>query len=299
MIDSLSLWIWGIVALNLAVAVAAMCALRYGSGMLFDVDSRDELAEKDNLAFGLALAGGASAVALVLAAATAGDPAVTFQRELGVVAAYAAVGLALLKVGILVNDWIVFHDFSVKAAIKAQNVAAGTVQAANLIALGILINGAIGWADGGLGQSLVSVAVMFFLAQFVVLGVTRTRAAIYARHHDGEQWQAAIEGGNTALGVRYAGHLIGTALASSSAGGMVAFVAGADSGALIAYGAWFVWAVVLAVALLLLSMLAQRVILHGVDVVEEVDRQRNIGVAAIEAAVFVGIGLVFRGAVAG
>ena len=298
MIDSLSLWIWGIVALDLVVAVAAMCALRYGSGVLFGVDSRDELAEKDNLAFGLALAGGVLAVALVLAAATAGDAAVTFQMELGIVAAYAAVGLVLLKVGILVNDWIVFHNFSIKAAIKAQNVAAGTVQAANLVALGILINGAINWADGGLVQGLVSVAVMFFLAQFVVLGVTRTRATIYARRHDGEQWQAAIEGGNTALGVRYAGHLIGTALASSSAGGMVAFVAGADGGALIAYAAWFVWAVVLAVALLLLSMLAQSVILRGVDVVEEVDRQRNIGVAAIEATVFIGIGLVFR-AVAG
>ena len=45
-------------------------------------------------------------------------------------------------------------------------------------------------------------------------------------------------------------------------------------------------------------MLAQRVILAGVDVVEEVDRQRNVGVAALEAAVFLGIGLVIR-AVAG
>ena len=298
MIDSLSLWIWGIVALDLVVAVAAMCALRYGSGVLFGVDSRDELAEKDNVAFGVALAGGTLAVALVLAAAAAGEAAATFLTELGVIAAYVAVGLVLLKIGILVNDWIVFHNFSVKGAIKAQNTAAGTVQAANLVALGILINGAINWAGGDLVQSLVSVVVMFFLAQFVVLGVTRTRAIIYARRHAGQQWQAAIEGGNTALGVRYAGHLIGTALASSSAGGMVAYVAGTDGGALIAYAAWFVWAVVLAAALLLLSMLAQRVILSGIDVIEEVDRQRNIGVASIEAAVFIGIGLVFR-AVAG
>ena len=38
MVDSLSIWIWGIVALDLAVAVAAICALRYGSGVLFGVD---------------------------------------------------------------------------------------------------------------------------------------------------------------------------------------------------------------------------------------------------------------------
>ena len=297
-VDTLSLWIWGIVALDLAIAVAAICALRYGAGVLFGVDSRDELAEKDNLAFGVALAGGALAVALILAAAAAGDPAVTFATEAGVVAAYAVLGLALLKVGILVNDWVVFHKFSLKAAIGSQNTAAGTVQAANLVALGVLINGAINWAEGDLLQGLISVVVMFFLAQFVVLGVTRTRAIIYARRHDGERWQAAIEGGNTALGIRYAGHLIGTALASSSAGGMVAFVAGADGGAVVAYVAWFVWAVVLAAALLMLSMLAQKVILGGVDVVAEVDEQRNVGVAAIEAAVFVGIGLVIR-AVAG
>ena len=298
MLDSLSFWIWGIVALDLAVAVAAICALRYTSGLLFDVDSRDELAEKDNLAFGLALAGGAVAVALVLAAAGAGDPAITFATELGIVVAYAVTGLILLKLGMLINDWIMFHKFSVKAAIKAQNTAAGTVQAANLVALGILINGAIEWAAGSLVQGLVSVVVMFLLVQLVLLGVSRTRAAIYARRHDGERWQHAIEAGNTALAVRYAGHLIGTALASSSAGGMIAFVAGADTVALIAYAAWLIWAVILAAALLLLGMLAQRVILSGVDVVEEVDRQRNVGVAAIEAAVFVGIGLVIR-AVAG
>ena len=298
MIDGLSIWFWGIVALDLAVAVAAMCALRYGSGVLFGVSSRDELAEKDNFAFGMALAGGALAAALVLAAAGAGEPAVTFAEELGSVVSYALVGLVLLKLGILVNDWIVFHDFSVKAAIKDQNIAAGIVQAANLVALGVLINGAINWAEGGLLQGLVSVAVMFFLAQFVVLGVTRTRAVIYSRRHDGEEWQAAIENGNAALAVRYAGHLIGTALASSSAGGMVSFIAGVDASAWIAYGAWFLWAVVLAAVLLALSMLAQRVILSGIDMVEEVDRQRNVGVAAIEAAVFVGIGLVIR-AVAG
>lgn len=298
MIDSLSLWLWGVVALDLAIAVAAMCALRYGAGALFGVDTHDELAEKDNLAFGLALAGGVVAVAVVLAAAAAGEAALDFRSELGAVAAFAAVGLLLLKVGMLINDGVVFHKFSLKDAIKAQNAAAGTVQAANLVALGVLINGAINWADGPLAHALVSVVVTFLLAQIVVLAVTRVRASIYAHRHDGERWQSAIEGGNTALGVRYAGHLVGTALAASAAGGMVSFVAGVDTAAWLAYVAWFVWAVVLAAALLGLSMLAQAVILRGVDVVDEVDKQRNVGVAAIEATVFVGIGLIIR-AIAG
>lgn len=299
MIDSLSLWLWGIVALDLAVAVVAMCALRYGAGVLFGVDSRDELAEKDNFAFGVALAGGVLAVALVLAAAATGEAGIDILDELGSVLAFAIVGIVLLKAGMLLNDAVMFHRFSIKTAVKNQNLAAGTVQAANSVALGVLINGAINWAQGALVEALVSVVVMFLLAQLVLLGVTRVRAAIYARRHDGQRWQAAIEGGNTALGVRYAGHLVGTALAASAAGGMIGFVGGTDAAAWVAWAGWLVWAALLSAALLGLAMLAQRVILHGIDVVDEVDRQRNVGIAAIEAAVFVGIGLVVRAAAAG
>ena len=294
MFDSLSIWIWAIVVLDLAVAVAAICALRYLSGLLFGVDSRDELAEKDNLAYGLTLAGGAGAVALVLAAATAGDPAVDFAQELGVVALYAVVGLVLLKAGMLINDWVVFNEFSLKQAINGGNVAAGTAQAANLIAIGILVNAAINYSEGDLVNAVAVVVIVFLLAQLVLLAVTRIRALIYAKRNEGAKWQAAIDGGNAALGVRYAGHLIGTALAVSSAGGMTAYVVPPDAGMVVVYAALLGLAVVLAVVLLLLSMLAQRAILHGIDVVEEVDVQANVGVAAIEAAVFIGVGLVMH-----
>lgn len=294
MFDSVSVWIWAIVVLDLAVAVAAICALRYLSGLLFGVDSRDELAEKNNFAFGLTLAGGAGAVALVLAAATAGDPAVDFAQELGVVALYAVLGLVLLKVGMLINDWVVFNEFSLKQAINGGNLAAGTAQAANLIAIGVLVNAAIDYSEGGLATAVAAVVIVFLLAQIVLLGVTRLRGLIYAKRNAGAKWQAAIEGGNTALGVRYAGHLVGTALAVSSAGGMIAYMVPPDAGMVVVYAALLGLAVVLAGVLLLLSMLAQRAILFGIDVVEEVDVQANIGVAAIEAAAFIGVGLVMH-----
>ena len=294
MFDSVNIWIWAIVVLDLVVAVAAICALRYVSGLLFGVDSRNELAEKDNLAFGLTLAGGAGAVALVLAAATAGDPAVDLAQELGVVALYAVLGLLLLKAGMLINDWVVFNEFSLKEAINSGNVAAGTAQAANLIAIGILVNAAIDYSEGGLATAVAALVIVFLLAQLVLLAVTRVRGAIYSRRNDGAKWQAAIDGGNTALGVRYAGHLIGTALAVSSAGGMIAYLVPPDAGMVVVYAALLGLAIILAGVLLLLSMLAQRAILHGIDVVQEVDVQANVGVGAIEAAVFIGVGLVMH-----
>ena len=295
MLDSLTWWMWGIIALDLAVAVAAICVMRYGAGLLFGVDTKDELAEKDNFAFGIALAGGMAAVALILAGVVSGEASVAWSTELGTVVIYAVVGLVLLKIGILINDAIIFHRFSIRDALGEKNIAAGTVQAANLLALGVLINGAIGWAEGVSWQSLLSVALIFFLSQVVLLGVTRLRSAIYARRHDGARLQLAIEGGNAALAIRYAGHLLGTALAASSASGMVGYLPGTALELAILYGTWLAWAVVLAVVLSVLSIIAQRVVLLGIDMVEEVDDQQNIGVAAIEAAIFIGFGLVITG----
>lgn len=295
MLDSLTWWMWGIIALDLAVAAVAICVLRYGAGLLFGVDTKDELAEKDNFAFGITLAGGVAAVALILAGAGSGEAAINWSAELGSVVLYAVLGLVLLKLGILINDAIIFHRFSIRQALGKKNIAAGTVQAANLLAIGVLIHGAIGWAEGVSWQSLLSVAIIFFLSQIVLLGVTRLRSAIYARRHDGARLQLAIEGGNAALAIRYAGHLLGTALAASSASSMVGYLPGSALEFTILYGTWLAWAVVLAVVLSVLSIIAQRVVLLGIDMVEEVDNQQNIGVAAIEAAIFIGFGLVITG----
>ena len=106
MLDSLTWWMWGIIALDLAVAAVAICVMRYGAGLLFGVDTKDELAEKDNYAFGIALAGGMAAVAIILAGVVSGEASVEWSAELGTVVIYALVGLALLKIGILINDAI-------------------------------------------------------------------------------------------------------------------------------------------------------------------------------------------------
>ena len=299
MVDSLTLWIWGVVALNLVIATGVMCLLRFGSGVLFKVDTRDELAERDNFAFGIAIAGGIVGVTLILAAATSGEPELTYMDEFLLVITYGAVGLALLKIGMLINDFLVLPGISIREQIKSKNLAAGVVQAANLAAIGVLVNGAMNWSEGALEQALLSVVIVFILSQIVLLAVTRTRFAIYARRNQGHSWQEAIEAGNTALGIRYSGHLIGTALAASSAGGLVAFSEGIAMAAWMTYLIWLAWALALAAVLLVLSMLAQRAILGSINVVEEVDKQRNAGIAFIEAAVFIGLGLIIKAAIMG
>ncbi len=61
------------------------------------------------------------------------------------------------------------------------------------------------------------------LAQVVLLAVTRLRGRIYAKRHNGETLQSALESGNSALAIRYMGHLLSAALGVKAASGLVAY----------------------------------------------------------------------------
>ena len=287
---TLTAWTWGIVAVDLLIVIAALCVLRFGIGLIFGVDTKDELSSRDNFAFGIALAGGVVAVAMVLAGAGAGESATSLLDEELVVAQFAVVGLVLLKLGLLLNDALLFNQISIKAAIASENIAAGIVQAANLVAIGILIRGAMNWVEMGGWMTWLSLVVVVLLSQVVLLGVTRLRAQIYTRRHRGARWQQAIAAGNAALALRYAGHLIGTALVASSAGAMLEPVVTDVA----VYLWWLIYAVLLAAVLVVVALIARQVILVGVNVVVEVDEQKNIGVAAIEAAIYLGLGAVIQ-----
>jgi len=291
MLDEMTVYTWSIIALDLVIAIAAISVLRIGAGILFGVDTTDELAGKDNVAFGLSLAGGVIAVALILAGAGSGVAADSWGEEAVLMLTYGVVGVVLLKLGLLINDAVMFNAFSLRLAIRKHNLAAGLVQSSNLVALGLLIHGAVGWVIGSGWEAFASMISVFFLAQLVVLAVTRYRSAIYSKRNAGGSWQGAIEGGNTALATRYAGHLIGIALACSSAGGMVVYLHGL---AWETFALWLGYALLFAALLTIFASIVRIIILRGIDVVEEVDRQKNVGVAAIEAAIFVGIGLIMK-----
>lgn len=288
MINELSVWMVSIIAINLSIAVTAICAFRFLLGVIAGVNTTDELSQKDNYAFGLVFAGGAGAIALILAAAVAGEAEVNFVLEAVNVFTYAGAGIILLKLGSAVNDWIMFHEISLKKSISEHNISAGIVQASNLIALGILLNSTINWVESENWEGILPVALIFATSQIVLLIITRLRALIYRRRHPGDSLQMAIFHGNPALAIRFAGHVFGTTLAVGAAGHLVEYI---HNDPLMSALSWGIVAVVLTFLLSALSFVARRAILAKIDVVEEVDNQQNVGIAFIEAAIFISIGL--------
>lgn len=289
MLNEYSLWVAGILCLDLVLAVAAISTFRYLQGVLAGVDTTEELSRKDNFAFGISFAGGALALAMIIAAAVGGEPSGSIIIEGVNVTVYSLIGIILLKTGTLVNDAVIFHRFSLKAEIYKQNISAGVVQAANFLALGIIIQSSIRWVETESWNGLISVIFVFIASQVLLLTVTRLRAQIYMRRHDGQRLQDALKEGNPALAIRYAGHIIAAALGISAASHLIAYM---PETPWISAAIWLLTSVVIALLITVLSAVARSVILKGIDTVEEVDEQQNIGVAFIEAEIFISIAII-------
>ncbi|MEJ2415507.1 MAG: DUF350 domain-containing protein [Exilibacterium sp.] len=287
----LSGWMLGVLALNLLIAVGALFGFRALQGLFAGVNVKEELAHKDNFAFGLSVAGGIAALCLVLSAAVSGEAAVSLVQEAINVLSFAVGGIVLLKLGVIINDKLFLRGFSLGEQLRAHNLAAGTVNAASLVAQGLIISAAVHWVEIETWQGIGAVGLVFLASQVVMFAVVQIRIGVYRRRHGGESWQAAIAGGNTALAVRYAGQIIATAFAVTAVSNLVNFLPAAIWMSVLA---WLVYSMVMVLVIWGLYRLLRPVILPGVDVHEEVDNQKNIGIAFIEAATFIGIAVIVK-----
>lgn len=289
-LSEVDIWTYQILLIDLTIAVLMIAGLRYIRGLVTNVDSTEELASKDNYAFGIAMAGGTIALALMLTGAVSGEPGATLVDELISVTSYGMLGLVLLWVGRLAQDKLVLTGIEIQEQIKQGNLAAALVDVANTVATGLVLRAVMIWVESDTLNGLIMVLAAFVITQVLLAAVTRYRLMVYSRRHQGANLQAAFEAGNIALSLRYLGHISGVALAVTAASGVAQY----DTDNLpMALVTWVGVSIIFTVLVSVLAIFARKVILTGVDVVDEVDNQSNVGVAAIEAAIYLSIGLFF------
>lgn len=285
-------WQIAVVFINVVLALAALIGLRYGMSALIGVHAKDELDKKDNIAFGIIIAGAVLALMMIMSGAISGDAHAALGQEALSVFMYGALGIVLLKIGFLIQDKILLRTINVSDEIKKGNTAVAIAAAANLIAVGIVIRTSIMWVEDSSLNGLLSVVLVFIGSQIVLAAVTLLRTFIFAKRNPGKTWQSAIQGNNTALAIRFAGQMLATAFATSS----VTYLVNYSSTLLfeITY-LWLALGLMVMIIVWVLYRLACTIVLSKINLVEEVDQQGNIGVAAIEAALFLGIAALFIG----
>ncbi|MFT5850585.1 MAG: hypothetical protein ACI87J_000533 [Colwellia sp.] len=275
--------------IDISIAIVLLGAMRFISGLSAKVNSTQELAQKDNFAFGISVAGSVAALGIVLTGAISGENAPSYWMEFVGMFAYGTLGLILIKIGRVIHDKLSLQRLNKTQEILNENLTVGIVDAAGAIATAIIIRAVLLWVHGLNVDTFIAIIAGFIISQAILLLVTRLKERQYAKNNQGDCLQEAFTRGQTAIAIRYAGQLISTALAVTAASHFLTY-----SPETLFYNliSWFVFAVVMTLLVAILTAIAKRIVLWGINLVEEVDQQQNIGVACVEMATSISIALI-------
>jgi uncharacterized membrane protein YjfL (UPF0719 family) len=279
----------GMLVMDFALVFAVLLLVRVIYGAASGVDTMHEISVKDNFAVGVSLAGATAAIGIMLTGVVSGEFAFSYGMEIAAMASYGVLGLILMWLTRLIFDRIALPHLSVRAEIGEGNIAVATVEAGNLLATAIMVRAVMIWSDDALLPGLIAVVVGYIASQIILTVTAYYRIWLYRLRNSGGRFSEAVQSGNLAVALRFIGFQIGVALAVTAAGGLAPYEPAGDPvmQALI----WGVVSIGAAVVLVILTLIAEFAVLTGLDLSEEVDRQRNIGVALVEVAVYLAIGL--------
>ncbi|MDP5215285.1 DUF350 domain-containing protein [Pseudoalteromonas tunicata] len=282
---------WSIQALTLdfIIIIGLFVSLKFIKGWVSNLHANDEITEKDNFAFGLSFAAGLAGLAIVITGISSGAFADSFLQEATQMLGYGLIGILLIKLGHFFQDKVALKKVSLHDEIIKGNITAALVDFGHVISVAIVIRSALIWVltEGWHGLPIVIAA--FIIGNICMLLISQYRVQLYKRtNRNGDCLQQAILDNNIAVGIRYAGFLIGSALALTAATGIAPYMADNINASLIY---WTVSALGSLIAFIILHLVMIKIILAGKDISDEVNRQKNIGVATISAAISFAIGI--------
>ena len=240
-------------------------------------DLRFELVENDNFALAIAVVGYYLGLVFAIGGVLSG-PTYGIFEDLIDVFYYGIVAILLMNISAIINDKIILRKFdNIKEIIEDRNAGTGVIVAANHIANGLIISGAIS-GEGDLITALV----------FWILGQLALIVSVYVYNlitpfdiHD------EIEKDNVSVGVAVAGILIalGNIIRIGIAGDFVSWQTN-----LIQFIGFVIFGLVM---LPVLRILTDKLLLPGVRLTDELVNQEvpNIGAGAIEASAYIAASL--------
>ncbi|MBE0364838.1 hypothetical protein PULV_a4202 [Pseudoalteromonas ulvae UL12] len=288
-INGLTAWSIQALLIDFVIIVTLFVSLKFIKGWVSNLHANDEITEKDNFAFGLSFAGGLAGLAIVLTGVTSGAFADSLLQEATQMAGYGLIGIALIKLGHFFQDKVALQKVNLHDEIIKGNITAALIDFGHVISVAIVIRSALIWVltEGWYGLPIVIAA--FVVGNICMLLISQYRVQLYKRtNRNGDCLQQAILDNNIAVGIRYAGFLIGSALALTAATGIAPYLADNINSSLLF---WTLSALGSLMAFIVLHLVMIKVILAGKDISDEVNRQRNIGVATISAAISFAVGM--------
>lgn len=293
MIETTEFFYWdhannSIILLNIILTIGIFASLRLFLSSISNIQTLQKVKKKDNFAFGISLSGAVLAVTIVLMGVIYGDMVYSVEGSLISIGLYGILGILLMALTRIIFDSFSLPKISIKDEIHKGNVAAGIVDAGNLIAAAIVIRTIMMWVSTTTLIGVLTVLIGYLISQIILTAATYIRLKVFTKYNHGAHMQDQFAKGNNALALRFAGRKIGSAFAIMAATNVMAYDAYA------VYKLFFVWAIISTIAILVLrlvSAIADKVILHGFDVNDEVVKKGNVTVGAVQAVIYISLGM--------
>lgn len=284
--------LWQFLVIDMAIAIFLLSMLRWIAGRLSGDKDNQQLVKHDNFAFGVSVAGRMLALAIVLAGAVSKSANSNLVDSIIGTLSYGVLGILLIKVGRFAHDKIVLHRLDKEQLIQERNLSIALVDASSSIATALIIESVMTWAKGFDVNAMVAIFSGFIVSQAILLAMTRIYERRFAENNRSGSLQASLTKGQMALAVQHSGHLLGTALAVTVAGDLLVYN---PVGYVSNLTSWLLVGLAITLIQTFLVIVARRLILSNIDLVQEIDQQHNVGVASIEMALSVGIALILIG----
>ena len=214
--------------LGVLIVFVILFSVRVLYGRLAGVDTTDELASKDNFAFGISLAGATLGIAIMLTGVAQGEYSATLIEELSVLVVYAVLGLILMGLTRLIFDKVSIPAFSVGDEIRGGNTAIAIVELGNVLATAVMVRAVMQWSDGSLAAAVLAVICGWVVSQVILTATTYYRVLLFRSRNAGKRFADEVKAGNIALALRFAGFQLGVALAVTAASQIVVYDPGGD-----------------------------------------------------------------------
>ncbi|MCW8875445.1 MAG: DUF350 domain-containing protein [Kangiellaceae bacterium] len=289
--NAISVWEIQALGIDLAIIIVLLISMKFLKGFFSSVHSLTELKERNNAAFGISFAGGILALAIMLTGVSSGQIADSLVQEAMGMGVFGILGLVLIMAGRQIQDRLVLRQVDIHGELAKGNVASALVDVGHMVAVSLIVRAAMLWIPVSDFTIIPVLLAAFFLAQIVMLLASVYRIKLFKARNEGNQncLQSALLAGNSALALRYAAFLIGASLTVTAATSLTPYQI---SDVWISVALWAGASIAAIIIFAILVMLIRKIILAGIDVAEEVDREKNTGVAAVEASIFVGLGLI-------
>lgn len=261
------------------IMVLMVIFARLVNQILMKTHLSDALIKADNPALGVAIAGYVFGVVLITTAIMRGEGSGDIVQD-GLIALAYGIGGVLFLAFISLFGFKLFHAVDYLREIEKQNVAVGVVAAGRFIATGLVIAGTIsGDAKGG---TVLTTVIFFLVGQIALIAIARIYRLL-TNYNDTQE----LIGGNIAAAISSAGVMIGIGIAVGSGlrGDFIdyqtSFIGFGKS--LLVVLAFYPIRQFLVQGILLGGSFAP----YGGRLDEEVSKDRNIGVAVIEAISYI------------